>query len=81
MALGTERSERGEMENGVGLDVEWKKKKGMRLTPRCVAQTTRPIDGNAVRGDGEKLAEDHALCLALMGSKRNNNNNNNKIPS
>lgn len=57
MALGTERSGRGEMENGVGLDVEWKKKKGMRLTPRCVAQTTRPIDGNAVRGDEEKLAK------------------------
>lgn len=70
MALGTERSTRGEMEAGVGLDVGWKRKKGMRLTPRCTAQTTRPIDGSAVHGDGEKLAEDHVLCLALLGSER-----------
>lgn len=81
MALGTERNGHGEMEDGVGLDVGWKKKKGMRRTPRCVAQKTRPIDGSAVHGDEEKLAEDHVLCLALLGSKRNNNNNNKSHPS
>lgn len=68
MAVGTETN--GHVRDGewAGLDGLGEKERH-ESAPRCVAPAAGPIDGGSVHGDGERLAEDHVWCFALLGRK------------